>query len=150
MYIDKHRDSLTKGQPEADGMSLKIKYQISKIKMTIQIKKLFNGGVIGKFSEHPLAEAIVIYAKEKSLALEKVIDLSCSRPGRYGKNKRRKYYLGNRKLMSGLNFLLIIVNLMNLEEEAKHANGFWRPKKKSSEVISGGRYGENNFRRGGC
>jgi Cu+-exporting ATPase len=74
------------------------------------------------YSEHPLAEAIVIYAKEKSLALEKVIDFKAV-PGQgvTGKINGEKYYLGNRKLMSGLNFSPDNSEFNELEEEGKTA-----------------------------
>ena len=74
------------------------------------------------YSEHPLAEAIVNYAKEKSLALEKIIDfVAVPGQGVTGRINGEKYYLGNRKLISGLNFSLDNNKINKLEEQGKTA-----------------------------
>jgi Cu+-exporting ATPase len=114
--------TLTKGQPEVTDV---IENKISNLKNQnddTKLKIVQMAASLENYSEHPLAEAIVIYAKEKSLALEKVIDFKAV-PGQgvTGKINGEKYYLGNRKLMSGLNFSPDNSEFNELEEEGKTA-----------------------------
>jgi len=65
---------------------------------------LFFIASLNQFSEHPLAEAIVKYAKEKQVKLQKPIDFKAiSGKGVTGKISENHIALGNKKLIEELN-----------------------------------------------
>lgn len=87
--------TLTKGQPEVTdvvGVGLTDEKQIITIATSLE-----------KLSEHPLAEAIIKYAKEESVSLSEVTNFRAI-PGHgvEGVLNGIKYYFGNRKLMSNV------------------------------------------------
>ncbi len=64
---------------------------------------LFFIASLNQFSEHPLAEAIVKYAKQKQVKLQKPIDFKAiSGKGVTGKISEKQIALGNKKLMEEL------------------------------------------------
>ncbi len=68
---------------------------------------LFFIASLNQFSEHPLAEAIVKYAKEKQVKLQKPIDFKAiSGKGVIGKISKKHIALGNNKLMEELNAVI--------------------------------------------
>lgn len=76
-------------------------------------------------SEHPLAEAIYNYALEEKIGLDEVHDFKAI-PGHgvEGKIGKKKYYFGNRKLMTdivALSIEEIDLKIKKLEEEGKTA-----------------------------
>lgn len=78
-----------------------------------------------KLSEHPLAEAIYSYAKDKSVALNEVYDFAAI-PGHgvRGILNQEEYYFGNRRLMVdtlGHSINEINGKLIKLEEQGKTA-----------------------------
>lgn len=79
-------------------------------------------GSIERSSEHPLAEAVLDYVKEKGVALADVSDFKAV-PGHgvSAKVEGRNVLLGNRKLISskGINFSTFEGSLTKLEDEGK-------------------------------
>jgi len=73
-----------------------------------------------QLSEHPLAEAIVNYARESKIGLSKVDGFKAI-PGHgvEGGISTKKYYLGNRKLMTNVGVDVDDSQITELEEEGK-------------------------------
>lgn len=109
--------TLTKGHPEVtDVIGAGFSDEDEIIKITASLEKL---------SEHPLAEAIVKYAEEENVPLSEVVEFKAI-PGHgvEGKMADKKYYFGNRKLISdiaGLEIGLIDKKIRRLEEGGKTA-----------------------------
>ncbi|TSC93811.1 MAG: Cu2+-exporting ATPase [Candidatus Berkelbacteria bacterium Licking1014_85] len=122
--------TLTEGKPVVTELIsaaeiLNSKYQILNNAQLINDKKtvLQIAGSLEKSSEHPLAEAIVNFAKEKNIALKKVTDFQAI-PGHgiEGKINNDKYFFGNRKLISAyakLNTESVEKEMIKLENEGK-------------------------------
>ncbi len=71
-------------------------------------------------SEHPLAQAIIKFAREKNISLAPVANfISLPGKGVSGEIKQKKYWLGNAKLMTELNISLPESDLIKLEKEGK-------------------------------
>ena len=87
--------TLTKGKPEVtDIIELGASDEDEIIGITSSLEKL---------SEHPLAEAIVKYAEEKALSIDKATNfLAVPGHGVQGDIKNIKYYFGNRKLITDI------------------------------------------------
>ena len=85
--------TLTKGQPEVTD--------IVSAGLTDEDEVLMIAASLEKLSEHPLAEAIVKYAKDENVSLAEAVDFRAV-PGQgvLGVINGRKYFLGNRKLMT--------------------------------------------------
>ena len=109
--------TLTKGKPEVtDVVSFTELKSAEIIAIAASLEKL---------SEHPLAEAIYIYAGDRNIALDEVTDFKAI-PGHgvEGEINSTKYYLGNRRLANGmLGHSLDKINnqLETLEEQGKTA-----------------------------
>ena len=107
--------TLTKGKPEVtDIVELAGQDEEELIALSASIEKL---------SEHPLAEAIVKYAEEESISLYDVSDFRAI-PGHgvEGFINKKKYFFGNRKLISdiaNLDISKIERKIRKLEEEGK-------------------------------
>ncbi len=107
--------TLTKGQPEVtDVLILNHLNKDKIISISASLEKL---------SEHPLAEAIIVYAKEKTAELQEVINFSAI-PGHgvKGSINQTEYYFGSRRLATEtLGHSLIKINhkLDKLEEQGK-------------------------------
>ncbi|MEK9153670.1 MAG: heavy metal translocating P-type ATPase, partial [Patescibacteria group bacterium] len=107
--------TLTKGKPEVTdvvGVALADEDEVISIAASLE-----------KLSEHPLAEAIVKYAQEESIALNEAINFKAI-PGHgvEGIISNNKYYLGNRKLITDVALLKtegIERKMKRLEEEGK-------------------------------
>jgi Cu+-exporting ATPase len=107
--------TLTKGQPEITdiiSLSLSDEDEIASIAASLE-----------KLSEHPLAEAIVKYAEEESIALAEV-DKFKAIPGHgiEGIIDNQKYFFGNRKLITdiaGSNMSKAERKIRKLEEGGK-------------------------------
>ncbi len=87
--------TLTKGKPEVtDVISAGISDEEEITSLAASMEKL---------SEHPLAEAIVKYAEEEAIALEEVENFRAI-PGHgvEGTIENKKYFLGNRKLLTDI------------------------------------------------
>ncbi|MBI5221431.1 MAG: copper-translocating P-type ATPase [Candidatus Magasanikbacteria bacterium] len=108
--------TLTKGTPEVTDMVT--------LGSVDQNALLAIAGSLEQSSEHPLAESIYNYAKEKSSALQEVTNFKAV-PGHgvEGEIAGVKYYLGNRKLMAMLQHDLTKTekDLQRLEEAGKTA-----------------------------
>ena len=110
--------TLTKGKPEVtDVVSAGLTDEEEIIRISASLEKL---------SEHPLAEAIVKYAEEESIALaEAAFFRAIPGHGVEGKIDGHKYFMGNRKLVTdivGLNSEMIEKverKLRKLEEGGK-------------------------------
>jgi len=85
--------TLTKGQPEVTD--------IVSAGLADEDEVLMIAASLEKLSEHPLAEAIVKYAKDENVSLAEAVDFRAV-PGQgvLGVINGRKYFLGNRKLMT--------------------------------------------------
>lgn len=109
--------TLTKGKPEVtDVVSFSQLDRNEIIAIAASLEKL---------SEHPLAEAIYTYAKQRSLELSEVESFEAL-PGHgvVGKIGETKYYIGNRRLVSdtlGLPIEKINKELEQLESQGKTA-----------------------------
>ncbi len=112
--------TLTKGQPEVTDIlvfqNLKVKIQEEILQITASLEKS---------SEHPLAEAIFGYAKEKNAVLKEVENFKAV-PGQgvRGFVDGAEYFLGNRRLMSetlGLPIEKMNNEIIGLEEQGKTA-----------------------------
>lgn len=109
--------TLTKGQPEVTdivGAGLSDEEEIIEISASLE-----------KLSEHPLAEAIVKYTEEESITLREAQGFRAV-PGHgvEGVINGKKYYFGNRKLMTdvvGLDVKNVDRKLRKLEEQGKTA-----------------------------
>jgi Cu+-exporting ATPase len=107
--------TLTNGQPEVtDIMGLALSDEDEIIALAAGLETV---------SEHPLAEAIVRFVKEESIAFEAATDFKAI-PGHgvEGNIGNKKYYLGNRKLISDfakLNPVPADRKIRRLEEEGK-------------------------------
>ena len=107
--------TLTNGKPEVTdiiSLSLLTEKEIASIASGLE-----------KLSEHPLAEAIVKHAEEKSINIPEVLDFKAI-PGHgvEGRANGNKYYFGNRKLISdklGLNIEKTEGQVRKLEEAGK-------------------------------
>ncbi|MFA6491139.1 MAG: copper-translocating P-type ATPase, partial [Candidatus Magasanikbacteria bacterium] len=87
--------TLTKGKPEVtDVISLGLADEAEIIKISASLEKL---------SEHPLAEAIVKHAEEESVDIFEVINFKAI-PGHgvEGLIENKKYFMGNRKLITDI------------------------------------------------
>ena len=118
--------TLTKGEPTVTDILSVTEFPISKqipnlkpqTNLILQI-----AASLEKLSEHPLAEAIVKYAEEKSLALAEVNNFKAI-PG-YGVEgviNNQKYFFGNRKLIAaivGLDISQAERKIRELEEGGK-------------------------------
>ncbi|MEK7482386.1 MAG: heavy metal translocating P-type ATPase [Patescibacteria group bacterium] len=107
--------TLTKGKPEVTD--------IVGVAMADEDEIIGLSAGLEKLSEHPLAEAIVKYAQEESIALDEAINFKAI-PGHgvEGTINGNEYYLGNRKLIvdiAGLNTAGVERKLRRLEEEGK-------------------------------
>lgn len=112
--------TLTKGQPEVTDI-IRIQNPKSIIQSKNEILKI--AASLEKLSEHPLAEAIVNYAKKESIFMEEVKNFRAI-PGHgvEGLILGEKYYLGNRKLTSeiaGLKIGEIENKIQQLEDMGK-------------------------------
>ncbi|MEY3784200.1 MAG: hypothetical protein RLZZ230_522, partial [Candidatus Parcubacteria bacterium] len=108
VVVDK-TGTITVGKPELtkiDNLSNKTDDEILAILATLESK-----------SEHPIAHAIVNYAREKNLALESVTDFSSIKgKGLTGTINQTKYYAGNNKILDDLS---ITYDRQQLDEETK-------------------------------
>ena len=104
--------TITKGKPEVtDLVALEDDKEL--IKLTASLEKK---------SDHPLANAILKYAKKENIELEKVTEVeTVSGKGIIGKNKDKKIILGNQKLMKeyNLDYSKMKNKIHTLENEAK-------------------------------
>ena len=109
--------TLTKGKPEVtDIVGAELSDENKIISITASLEKL---------SEHPLAEAIVKYAEEEKIVLPEASNFKAI-PGHgvEGKVGGKKYYFGNRKLITdvvGLKVGEIEAKISRLESEGKTA-----------------------------
>jgi P-type Cu+ transporter len=107
--------TLTKGKPQVTEIVV-----FEKEKSENEILAIVAS--LEKLSQHPLAEAIYVYAQEKNISLKNVVDFN-SIPGHgvKGNIEGIVYYFGNRKLASDLNisFADIDIDLEKLENEGK-------------------------------
>jgi len=109
--------TLTKGKPEVtDIVGAELSDENKIIGITASLEKL---------SEHPLAEAIVNYAKEEKIHLPEASNFKAI-PGHgvEGKISGKKYYFGNRKLITDVAGLDVGENekkISKLESEGKTA-----------------------------
>ena len=109
--------TLTKGKPEVtDIVGAELSDENKIISITASLEKL---------SEHPLAEAIVKYAQEEKIHLPEASNFKAI-PGHgvEGKIAGKKYYFGNRKLVTdvvGLKIGEIESKISRLEGEGKTA-----------------------------
>jgi len=107
--------TLTKGKPEVTdvaGVGLTDEDEVMSIARSLE-----------KLSEHPLAEAIINYAKEEKIP-PKQVDLFKAIPGHgvEGQVNNQKYYFGNRKLINeivGLDLANIERKIVKLEQAGK-------------------------------
>lgn len=107
--------TLTNGKPEVTDI---ISFSSSDEDDVLQIS-----ASLEKSSEHPLAEAIYSYADEEKIDLDEVIDFKAI-PGHgvEGKIDSKKYYFGNRRLITdivGLEIDKINRKMSRIEEEGK-------------------------------
>ncbi len=107
--------TITKGKPEVnDIISFGTLDEDEVLAMTASLENL---------SEHPLAEAIVNYAKEEDIHFEEVHNFhSITGYGVAGEINGSSYYFGNRKLMReniGLDISKIERKMIRLEEQGK-------------------------------
>ena len=98
--------TLTKGKPEVTdvaGVGLTDEDEVMSIARSLE-----------KLSEHPLAEAIINYAKEEKIP-PKQVDLFKAIPGHgvEGQVNNQKYYFGNRKLINEI----VGLDLANIERK---------------------------------
>lgn len=106
MILDK-TGTITQGQPTVTDV---INFHNSDKAETLKLAASLEGG-----SEHPLAEAIVNYAKNNDLALEKVTDFEAiTGQGVIGKFDGKTLLLGNEALMSQHN-----INIKEAQAQAK-------------------------------
>ncbi|MDP2741647.1 MAG: heavy metal translocating P-type ATPase [bacterium] len=109
--------TLTKGKPEVtDIVGAALSDEDKIISITASLEKL---------SEHPLAEAIVKYAEEEKIVLPEASNFRAI-PGHgvEGRIDSKKYYFGNRKLITdvvGLKVGEIEAKISRLESEGKTA-----------------------------
>ncbi|MEK7562377.1 MAG: heavy metal translocating P-type ATPase, partial [Patescibacteria group bacterium] len=109
--------TLTKGKPEVtDVVGAELSDENKIISITASLEKL---------SEHPLAEAIVKYAEEEKIHLPEASNFKAI-PGHgvEGKINGKKYYFGNRKLITdiaGHGIGTIEAKISRLESEGKTA-----------------------------
>lgn len=114
MVFDK-TGTLTKGQPEVTN--------IVNLTASDDEKIMSIAASLEKLSEHSLAEAIVKYTEEESIALEEAVDFKAI-PG-HGVTavvNGQKYYFGNRKLITdivGLGIDRAEQKIRRLEEDGK-------------------------------
>ncbi|MDO8512590.1 MAG: heavy metal translocating P-type ATPase [bacterium] len=107
--------TLTNGKPEVtDILTLAQMDEEEVIRMSASLEKL---------SEHPLAEAVCKYAEEEQIDIDEVTDFSAI-PGHgvEGRIGGKKYYFGNRKLMTdvvGLSTEKINRKISKTEEQGK-------------------------------
>jgi P-type Cu+ transporter len=126
--------TITKGQPELTNLIPVNKFSESQL---IQI-----AASIEKDSEHPLAEAIVSYAKVKNVSFKKVTKFKALiGRGIQAKVSSNQYYLGNLKLM--LEQKIKVTNniqeqMMDLEHQGKTAMflATTKPKKQILGIIA--------------
>ncbi|MGO3300755.1 MAG: heavy metal translocating P-type ATPase, partial [Pseudoalteromonas sp.] len=106
MILDK-TGTITQGQPTVTDV---INFHNSDKAETLKLAASLEGG-----SEHPLAEAIVNYAKNNDIALEKVTDFEAiTGQGVIGKFDGKTLLLGNEALMSQHN-----INIKEAQAQAK-------------------------------
>lgn len=108
VVVDK-TGTITKGKPELTKVEVlgnKNEKEIISILATLESK-----------SEHPIAHAIVNYAKEKSIDIKSILDFEIIKgKGLKGTIGDTKYFAGNLKIISDLN---IPYNIQSLEQETK-------------------------------
>jgi len=105
--------TITKGKPELTGI---VSFSEMKESTIIGI-----ASSIEKNSKHPLAEAIVKYAKEKNVAMQKVENFEeIPGHGLYGEVNGEPFYVGTRKLMDQKH---IVYNARNPEIEQLETEG---------------------------
>ena len=110
--------TITKGTPEVTNI-----ISIGKEKMALSEKKILEiAASLEKTSEHPLADAIVEKAKEQKIKLFEVKHFKAI-PGHgiEAEINKKKYYLGNTKLMNHeeINISTIKTQMEKLEAEGK-------------------------------
>ena len=107
--------TLTNGKPEVTD--------IASFSNTDEDDILQISASLEKSSEHPLAEAIYSYAEEEGVKIDEVIDFKAI-PGHgvEGKIHGKKYYFGNRRLITdvvGLDISSINRKMSKIEEQGK-------------------------------
>jgi P-type Cu+ transporter len=105
--------TITKGKPELTNVLALEKSEKELLKVI---------GSLEKQSEHPLAEAVLNYAKAKKVSLQKVTSFKAIEGhGVQGKMGKTLYYLGNKKLMKDLkvSFKKVSDKVDELEGEGK-------------------------------
>jgi len=107
--------TLTKGKPEVTD--------VAGVGLTDEDEVMSIASSLEKLSEHPLAEAIINYAKEEKIP-PKQVDLFKAIPGHgvEGQVNNQKYYFGNRKLINeivGLDLANIERKIVKLEQAGK-------------------------------
>lgn len=107
--------TITHGKPEVTDIlnfSVLSKTDIASVSASLE-----------KQSEHPLAEAIYSYAKNKSMDIREIQDFGAiAGQGVIGEIGEQKYYLGNRKLIAksaGIDVSRLESKIKNLEEQGK-------------------------------
>jgi len=98
--------TLTKGKPEVTD--------VAGVGLTDEDEVMSIASSLEKLSEHPLAEAIINYAKEEKIP-PKQVDLFKAIPGHgvEGQVNNQKYYFGNRKLINEI----VGLDLANIERK---------------------------------
>ena len=126
--------TITKGKPELTNL---ISIGENSKEKILQI-----AASIEKVSEHPLAEAIVNYAKSKKVTLKKSTDFKAIvGHGVQAKISRNQYYFGNIKLMQKHKIptpTIVKHQIERLEEQGKTAMllGAMKPKKQIIGIIA--------------
>lgn len=106
--------TITNGKPEVTDIILNLENEYTENKV------LKIAGSLEKNSEHPLAEAVINFAREKAVALETINDFE-SVPGRgvLGKFGDKKYLLGNFAFISEHKIVLDKNKYLYLSEAGK-------------------------------
>ena len=92
--------TLTNGTLSVSNIYSYIKPNDTSSRINNENEIIRNVASIERYSEHPIAIAIVNYAKERNIELEEVSDFkSIPGYGVYAKINNSEYYIGNRKLM---------------------------------------------------
>ncbi|MFA6194479.1 MAG: heavy metal translocating P-type ATPase [Patescibacteria group bacterium] len=103
--------TITSGQPAVTEI----------ITLTYDSKKIITlAASLENNSEHPLAQAVIAYAKQENTSLLEVIEFSAvSGQGVSGLIEGKKYHLGNVRMMQALGAILPMDKIMTLEKEGQ-------------------------------